>query len=114
MIEVLDDQQAQDHLRRRGVPAAAGGLGVPPDQISLHEREERLVFQQSVQRAQHRVGLPRQLRHPREHVLGRVAIDQHRPSSTRWTMHSIRFLGPILPRHQRRVGSIPQQQLVLL
>jgi len=111
--EVLHDQQPQDHLRWRGMPSMVARVRIAADQVRAHHLEERLIVQQRVELAQHRVGLPRQLGYPREHVLRGIAINQHRRTPFLWIVRLVRIPPASVPPLQRKSYLISQRQLVL-
>jgi hypothetical protein len=73
--EMLDHRLAQDHLRWRGMSAMVARVRIATDQVRTHQLKQGIIVQERVQLAQHWVALRRQLRHPREDILGAIAID---------------------------------------
>ncbi len=52
-------------------------MRIAPPQVAFDVRNERIIVEQPVQPAQHRIGLLGQLRHAGEHIFGRIPVDQH-------------------------------------
>ena len=78
---MLDDQQPQDDLSGRGMPAVHQRQPRAAGQVGAHLPVELVVVQQVVELDEHRVGLRGQFGHAGEHIFGVVAVDEHTDTS---------------------------------
>lgn len=89
-VEVLHDQQPQQHLGGRRVAAMHRCEPIATRQVSAHLLVQLVVLEQVVELDEHGVGLVGQFRHAGKDVFGWIAVDEHvvAPSSGRSIPHS--------------------------
>jgi hypothetical protein len=75
LVQVFEDQQAQQHLHRGRVPPMHQRPAMPFAEIGPHLPVQLVIIEQSVQLFEHWIDLRRQLGHLREHIFSRVAIN---------------------------------------
>lgn len=81
-IQVLHNEQAQEHLGRRGVAAMDQRQLVALCQVGAHLLVETIVVEEAVQRDEHGVRLVGQLGHTGEDIRGWVTVDEHNDASS--------------------------------
>jgi len=105
VVEMLDEQQAQQHLDRPRVATTAEGLGIARAEISADLGVEEIIVEQAIQVREHGVGLLGQRGDAGKDIFTGVAIDQHggAPSHTRHRSACFTSLGyftpPLAPPH---------------
>jgi len=112
IVEVLDNQEAQQHLDRRGMTPMAQRLGIPPAEVGADGSVEDIILEQGIKAAQHGVGLARDLGHAHKDIFWFVAINQHRAALYRGRCYlslTCSIALSLTPLH-----SISQRQLILL
>jgi len=78
LIEVLEDEHAQEHLDRRRVSPMHQGQAISFPEIGLDLLVEFIILKPPIQLLEHWVDPLCHLRHPRKHIFVFVAIHQHR------------------------------------
>ncbi len=74
LIEVFEDEQAQQHFHWRGVPPMHQGGAMPFAEVDPHLLVQLVIIEQGVQALEHRIDLGCQFGHLREHLFARVAV----------------------------------------
>ena len=80
LVEVLEDEHTQQDLHRRRVSPMHQREAKAVPEIGTDLLVEFVILQQPIQVLEHRVDALGHARHPRKHILGFVAVNQHRVS----------------------------------
>ncbi len=80
-VEMLNHQQAQNHLGGGRVPSMHQRETIPVSKIVAHVLIEVVVVEQSIKLDEYRIGLIGQFRHAREDIFGIILVDEHHAAS---------------------------------